>query len=51
MRVPDQQGDLLVIRADFTVKRSDYDINPNAPVDKVSDTTDLSLSIAGAAPR
>jgi polyisoprenoid-binding protein YceI len=50
-RVPNQQGDLLVIRANFSVTRSDYGINPNAPADKVSDTIDLTLSIAGASPR
>lgn len=51
MRVnkPDLKGDLLVIRANFTIKRSDYGINPKAPEDKVSDTIDLTLSIAGAA--
>ncbi len=53
MRVnkPDLKGDLLVIRASFTIKRSDYGINPKAPEDKVSDTIDLTLSIAGASPQ
>ena len=51
MRVPNQKGDLLVIRASFAVKRSDFGINPKAPEDKVSDTIDLTLSIAGASPR
>lgn len=50
-RVPNQQGDLLVIRADFAIKRADYGINPGAPQDKVADQIDLTLSIAGAAPR
>ena len=50
-RVPNQKGDLLVIRANFAVKRSDFGINPKAPEDKVSDTIDLTLSIAGASPR
>jgi polyisoprenoid-binding protein YceI len=49
MRVPNMKGDLLVIRANFVIKRSDYGINPKAPEDKVSDTIDLTLSIAGAA--
>ncbi len=49
MRVPNMKGDLLVIRASFTIKRSDYGINPKAPEEKVSDTIDLTLSIAGAA--
>ena len=51
LRVPNQKGDLLVIRANFTIKRSDFGINPKAPEDKVSDTIDLTLSIAGASPR
>ena len=50
-RVPNMNGDLLVIRSNFTIKRSDYGINPKAPEDKVSDTIDLTLSIAGAAPQ
>jgi len=50
-RVPNLKGDLLVIRANFAIKRSDFGINPNAPADKVSDTIDLTLSIAGASPR
>lgn len=45
------QGDLLVIRSHFSIKRSDYGINPQAPEDKVSDTIEITLSIAGAAPR
>jgi polyisoprenoid-binding protein YceI len=50
-RVPKLEGDLLVIRSNFTVKRSDYGINPGAPADKVSDEIELTLSIAGAAPQ
>jgi polyisoprenoid-binding protein YceI len=50
-RVPNLKGDLLVIRSNFTIKRTDFGINPAAPADKVSDTIDLALSIAGAAPR
>lgn len=46
-----QQGDLLVIRARFTIKRSDFNINPAAPQDKVADEIELTLSIAGAAPK
>lgn len=48
-RVPNMKGDLLVLRSHFTVKRSDFGINPGAPTDKVSDEIELSLSIAGAA--
>lgn len=50
-RLPNAKGDLLVIRANFSIKRSDYGINPKAPEDKVSDTIELTLSIAGAAPQ
>lgn len=45
------QGDLLVIRSSFTIKRSDFGINPGAPQDKVSDDIQLTLSIAGSSPR
>lgn len=45
------QGDLLVIRSRFTIKRSDFGINPQAPTDKVADEIELTLSLAGAAPR
>jgi polyisoprenoid-binding protein YceI len=48
MRVPNQKGDLLVIRANFPISRKEFGINPKAPQDKVSDTIDLTLSIAGA---
>ena len=51
LRVPNQKGDLLVIRANFAIQRADYGINPGAPKDKVADTIDLTLSIAGAAPQ
>lgn len=44
------QGDLAVIRTTFTIKRSDYNINPKAPTDKVSDEIEVSLAIAGASP-
>jgi polyisoprenoid-binding protein YceI len=50
-RVPNLKGDLLVIRSNFTVKRSDYGINPGAPQDKVSDDIELTLSVAGASAR
>ncbi len=50
-RVPNMKGDLLVLRSNFTIKRSDFGINPAAPQDKVSDEIQLTLSIAGAAAR
>jgi polyisoprenoid-binding protein YceI len=50
-RVPNTKGDLLVIRANFTVKRSDFNIQAHKMEDKVSDEIDLTLSIAGASPK
>ena len=47
-RVPNLKGDLLVIRASFVINRGDFDINKGQFEDKVSNTIDLSLSIAGA---
>jgi polyisoprenoid-binding protein YceI len=46
-----KDGDLLVIRADFKIKRSDFGINPGQMEEKVSDEIELNLSIAGAAQR
>lgn len=45
------QGDLLVVRSNFTIRRTDFGINPSAPQDKVSEDIALTLSIAGIAPR
>ena len=50
-RVPNMQGDLLVIRSSFTVKRSDFGLMPGQMEEKVSDAIELTLSIAGASPR
>ena len=46
-RVP---GDLLVLRSDFTIKRSDYGINAGNNEEKVSDEIEIKLRVAGAAP-
>jgi polyisoprenoid-binding protein YceI len=50
-RMPGKDGDLLVLRANFKIKRSDFAINPGQGEEKVSDDIELNLSIAGAAPR
>ena len=50
-RFPSLSGDLLVLRANFGVKRNDFGIQPGQYEDKVSNDIDLSLSIAGMAPR
>jgi len=47
-RVPSLKGDLLVVRANFTINREDFNIQPGQYEDKVSTTIDLSLAIAGA---
>ena len=49
-RVPNMQGDLLVIRANFPINREDFKIQKGQYEDKVSPTIELSLSVAGAAP-
>jgi polyisoprenoid-binding protein YceI len=46
-----KDGDLLVVRSNFVVHRSDFNIKPGQNEDKVSNEIDLSLSIAGIAPR
>lgn len=45
------KGDLAVLRTNFTIKRSDYGINPKAPEDKVADEISVTLAIAGASPQ
>lgn len=50
-RVPNMNGDLLVVRTNFELKRSEFKINPGQGNDKVSDEINLSLSIAGASPK
>ncbi len=50
-RLPNQKGDLLVVRANFNIKRGDFNINPGQYEDKVADTIELNLSIAGASPK
>ena len=50
-RVPNMNGDLLVIRTSFNIKRSDFGINPGQFEEKVSDVIELTLSIAGSSPR
>lgn len=50
-RVPNQKGDLLVIRVSFSIKRDDFNINPGQYEDKVSNEIELTLSIAGASPK
>ena len=46
-----REGDLLVIRSEFEINRSDFGIRPREFLDRVADEIDLSLSIAGGAPK
>lgn len=46
-----QKGDLLVVRSDFSIKRSDFNLMPGQFEDKVSNDIELTLSIAGASPQ
>lgn len=50
-RFPQKQGDLLVLRSTFKIKRSDFGINAGKAEDKVADEIELNLSLAGMAPR
>ena len=50
-RIPNMKGDILVIRANFTINRGDFNINKGQYEDKVSDEIVLSLSIAGSSPQ
>src|SRR5208283_1966803 len=40
-RLPGKNGDLLVIRSNFSIKRSDFGINPGQFEDKVSETIEI----------
>ncbi len=45
------KGDLLVLRTTFQINRNDFGIKAGEMTDKVAETINLSLSIAGASPR
>ena len=46
-----KDGDILVVRSSFSIKRADFNINPGKFEDKVSNEILLKLSLAGFAPR
>jgi polyisoprenoid-binding protein YceI len=50
-RIPNMQGDLLVIRANFAINREDFNIQKGQYEDKVSPTINLTLAIAGSSPK
>ncbi len=47
----DLEGDLLVVRSNFTINRSDFQIQAGQNTDKVAEEIEVSLSLAGAAPK
>ena len=48
---PGNKGDLLVVRADFTILRADFGIKPGQMEDKVAPEIAISLAVAGSAPK
>lgn len=48
-RQPGLKGDLLVVRATFSIQRSDFNVNAHQNEDKVADKIELTLGMAGAA--
>ncbi len=48
---PELGGDLLVVRGDFSISRSDFGIRPGQNEDKVADQIDLSIAVVGSAPQ
>ena len=47
-RVPGQKGDLLVVKSNFDIKRSDFHVNAHNNEDKVADKIELTLGVVGA---
>jgi polyisoprenoid-binding protein YceI len=47
---PKVKGDLLVMRATFAINRSDFGIQAGQNTDKIAESIQLTLSIAGASP-
>ena len=47
-RVPKMEGDLLVLRTEFSIKRSDFGINPNTPAAVVAEEIQIRAGIVGA---
>jgi Uncharacterized conserved protein len=50
-RMPGKNGDLLVLRSTFKIKRSDFNIQSGQNEDKVSDEIELTFAIAGSSPK
>lgn len=50
-RVANMEGDLMVVRSDFSIRRSDFHIDGGLPETIVSDRIDLRVRIVGVAPK
>ncbi len=48
---PGNKGDLLVVRAEFTISRKDYGVNPGQMEDKVNDEIAITVAVVGSAPK
>jgi polyisoprenoid-binding protein YceI len=48
---PENKGDLLVVRGEFTINRGDYGIQPGKNEDKVNPEIKLSLALVGSSPK
>jgi polyisoprenoid-binding protein YceI len=46
---PDLKGDLLVVRSTFSINRSDFGIRAGQATDRVAESIQLTLSVAGGA--
>lgn len=50
-RTQGKEGDLLVVRSEFTIKRSDFKIKPDVSKDVVGDEIVVNVMIAGSCPK
>ena len=48
---PIKDGDLLLLRCNFSIKRSDYNIGSLLQFNKVANTIELRVALAGGAPK
>lgn len=47
---PEVGGDLLVVRGEFSISRTEFGIRPGQNEDKVADQIDLTIAVVGSAP-
>lgn len=50
-RVANMQGDLMVVRSNFSIRRSDFGIDGGVPETILSDRIDIQVRIVGVAPK